>query len=208
MGNRQYVEMITIDGVNVFKVNADPNGVLVAPKGSLAFLMGGAATATAWMNLSGGSVWRNITAAASVSMTIPTPVSTTVLYPPLGPGLDVFSGQVIRPPEDGDYLLNFQACYQVTGTPAGTLPLIIVVGIIKNGVITPMVPASYDIDTWGNIGNASGTLPCFVNASTTRRLNGLLPTDTFSMAFGWPIQGAGILTANMIIGQLTLTKVQ
>lgn len=53
-GGRVYVDRVTIGGVDVFEVVANPNGALSADQGSIAIRSD---TAETWQNLDGGTSW-------------------------------------------------------------------------------------------------------------------------------------------------------
>lgn len=57
MAPRTYNSIVTVDGVSLYDVNGDPNGVLTATRGSLAMQSD---SANVWQNTDGGTTWTSL----------------------------------------------------------------------------------------------------------------------------------------------------
>lgn len=57
MNGRVYVDIITIDGIDIYAVVVDPNGVLTAPIGSIATLK---TSPQIWVNADGATTWNQV----------------------------------------------------------------------------------------------------------------------------------------------------
>jgi hypothetical protein len=208
-GGRIYTDVVTLGDIDIFKVTSNPDGVLTARKGSLAFLTTGPATSTSWLNIDGATGWRDMTAARGPILQGSSVISTTLPYPPTGPGVDAFGGAAIPIVEDGDYFINFESCYFVSGAIAGgTVYSAFFVGLIVNGVTIPISFSSGR--PWASFEDRLAATPGVAvgNATFTTRRS-FNAGDTVSIAFGWPtVQGPTILNAAMIPRQLSLIKVQ
>ncbi len=208
-GGRIYVDQVTIGDVDLFKVIANPDGVLTARKGSMAFLNAGSVTASVFINLDGATAWRNLTAASGPLVHTLTPVATTLLAPDSGPGADAFpTPAVIR--EDGDYWVHLSAVYSIsTALAAGTTLRSFLVETSINGVRTgTIIPApAGNLDgfmLWGWLAGLSGAY----NANLLVRLNGLSAGDAISVIFGHVAALVPPPTISMSIRSLGILKVQ
>jgi len=208
-GGRIFIDRATVGDVEVFQVAADPNGSLTAPKGSFAFLSAGVLTASVFLNLDGGTTWRNLTAAASVSEIPPlSTVSTTLLAPDSGPGAALFPTSAVVV-EDGDYNVFINGFYQVTGTTGGTVPIGFIVETSLNGVrLGTLVPApTGDLTTIQLMGFEMGNIGGF-NATLFTRLNGLVAGDAVNAIFGHVVATSSPLLIIFSTRQISLVKVQ